>query len=54
MSWMSFVTWSAEKRGWSRGYWRFDGDFVVYDMESLNWVEPLRDVLIRPSNRGSS
>lgn len=46
--WTSFVTQSAEKLGWSWGYWQFDGDFIVYDMKSQKWVEPIRDALIPP------
>ena len=48
--WTSFVARSAEKLGWSWGYWQFDGDFIVYDMKNQNWVEPIRDALIPPAN----
>ena len=44
--WTSFVARSAERLGWSWGYWQFDGDFIVYDMKSQKWVEPIRDGLI--------
>lgn len=38
----------AEKRGWSWGYWQFDGDFIVYNIRDGKWVEPIRDALIPP------
>jgi len=38
----------AERLGWSWGYWQFDDDFVVYDMESDQWVEPILHALIPP------
>lgn len=44
--WTSFVVRHAEKLGWSWGYWQFDGDFIVYDMKTQRWVEPIRDALI--------
>jgi hypothetical protein len=43
---MSFVTRHAEELGWSWGYWQFDGDFIVYDMRSRQWVEPIRDAIV--------
>lgn len=40
----------AEKRGYSWGYWQFDGDFIVYDIPNKRWIEPIRDALIpRPA-----
>ena len=48
--WTSFVARSVEKLGWSWGYWQFDGDFIVYDMKSQKWVEPIRGALIPPVN----
>lgn len=44
--WTSFVTRHAEKLGWSWGYWQFDGDFIVFDMKTQQWVKPIRDALI--------
>lgn len=44
--WTSFVTRHAESLGWSWGYWQFDGDFIVYDMQSQKWVEPIREALL--------
>lgn len=36
----------AERLGWSWGYWQFDSDFIVYDINKDCWVEPIRDALI--------
>lgn len=36
----------AEQLGWSWGYWQFDSDFVVYDMNQDCWVEPILNALI--------
>lgn len=37
---------AAEKRGWSWGYWQFDGDFILYDIPGKRWIEPIRDALV--------
>jgi endoglucanase len=42
----SFVAREAERRGWSWGYWQFDGDFIVFDMKTQQWVEPILRALI--------
>jgi endoglucanase len=44
------VSQEAERLGWSWGYWQFDSDFVVYDIDKDGWVEPIRDALL-PANR---
>ncbi len=36
----------AERLGWSWGYWQFDSDFVVYDIERDGWVTPILNALI--------
>jgi len=36
----------AESLGWSWGYWQFDSDFIVFDINNDCWVEPIRDALI--------
>ena len=36
----------AEAHAWAWTYWQFDGDFVVFDMRSQNWVEPIHKALI--------
>jgi len=37
---------AAEKHGWSWGYWQFEGDFIVFDMKTQQWVEPILQALI--------
>ncbi len=46
----SFVARQAERLGWSWGYWQFDSDFIVYDINQGRWVEPIRDALIPPAS----
>lgn len=36
----------AEQRGWAWAYWQFDRDFIVYDIDKDQWVEPIRRALI--------
>ena len=36
----------AESLGWSWGYWQFDSDFVVYDINQDTWVTPILNALI--------
>ncbi len=36
----------AERLGWSWGYWQFDSDFVVYNIDQDHWVDPIRTALI--------
>jgi endoglucanase len=50
--WTSFVTRQAEAYGWSWAYWQFDSDFIVYNIERDEWVEPILNALIPPT--GSS
>ena len=42
----SFVARQVESLNWSWGYWQFDSDFVVYDIDQDQWVEPIRTALI--------
>ena len=37
---------SAEAHGFAWAYWQFDKDFVVYDVASDRWVEPILNALI--------
>ena len=37
---------AAEARGWSWGYWQFDGDFILWDMKRDAFVEPILHALI--------
>jgi hypothetical protein len=48
-SWLKVLDWAvrtAEKLGWSWAHWQFDRDFILYDIEKGQWVEPIRDALI--------
>jgi endoglucanase len=40
------VSREAERMGWSWGYWQFDSDFIVYNIEQNSWVEPILNALI--------
>ena len=42
----SAVSREAERLGWSWGYWQFDSDFVVYNIDQDCWVEPILNALI--------
>jgi endoglucanase len=42
----SFIARTAESLGWAWAYWQFDADFVVYNIEKDQWVEPLRKALL--------
>lgn len=41
-----FVARHAEHLGWSWGYWQFDSDFIVYDIDQDAWVTPILNALI--------
>ena len=43
---------AAEKRGWAWAYWQFDSDFIVYDIDKDQWVEPIRQALIPAKDAG--
>lgn len=36
----------AESHGFPWAYWQFDGDFVLYDIDHDQWVEPIRAALV--------
>ena len=42
----SAVAREAERLGWSWGYWQFDSDFIVYDIDNDCWVEAILSALI--------
>ena len=42
----SYLARTAETLGWGWGYWQFDSDFIVYNIEKHEWVEPIRRALI--------
>jgi endoglucanase len=48
--WLSFMARQAEKLGWSWGYWQFDKDFVLYDIDNDRWNRPVLDALIPPQS----
>ena len=37
---------TAESLGWAWTYWQFDDDFIVYDIDQDQWVEPIRKALV--------
>ncbi len=50
--WTAFVARQAEKRGWSWAYWQFAGDFVLFDMATQKWVQPIREALMPAKGAG--
>ncbi len=51
---LTFLVGTAQKLGWSWAYWQFDSDFVLYDVQSDKWIEPVRDALTgraKPRNK---
>ena len=42
---------AAEKRGWAWAYWQFDSDFILYDIDKDQWIEPIHDALIPEKNK---
>ncbi|HEY0281209.1 MAG TPA: glycoside hydrolase family 5 protein [Rhizomicrobium sp.] len=51
--WTSAVVRGAEARGFSWAYWQFDKDFIVYDIDKDQWVEPILHALIPPNDKVS-
>jgi endoglucanase len=39
---------AAETLGWSWTYWQFDSDFILYDLNTDAWVQPIRAALVPP------
>jgi len=37
---------TAESLGWAWTYWQFDSDFIVYDIDTDQWIEPILEALI--------
>jgi endoglucanase len=46
VAWTSAVRGEAERHGFGWSYWQFDGDFIVWDMQRQQWVEPIRKALL--------
>ena len=44
----AYVARTAEHFGWSWAYWQFDRDFIVYNIEKNQWVQPIHDALVPP------
>jgi endoglucanase len=44
--WTNYIARQAEVRNWSWSYWQFDSDFIVYDIDKDQWVEPILKALI--------
>jgi len=42
----AFVARTAEKFGFCWAYWQFDSDFIVYNIEKEQWVEPILNALM--------
>lgn len=45
-SYTACVARTAESLGWAWAYWQFDSDFIVFDIDRNQWVEPIRRALI--------
>jgi len=43
---LSSVARAAEQHGWSWAYWKFDSDFILYDVPKDSWVMPILQALI--------
>ena len=37
---------TAESLGWAWTYWQFDDDFILYDIDKDQWIEPIRKALV--------
>lgn len=44
--WTNYISRQAELRKWSWSYWQFDSDFILYNMEKAEWVDPIKQALI--------
>ena len=42
------ITREAERNRFAWAYWQFDSDFIAYDINKGEWVEPIRAALIPP------
>ena len=36
----------AERNGFGWAYWQFDGDFIVWNMQTNQWVQPIKNALV--------
>ncbi len=46
VTYTDYVCRTCEKMGWSWGYWQFDSDFLVFDVKTDKWFEPILGALI--------
>jgi len=49
--WTRTVARAAEKRGFAHLYWQFSSDFVLYDFQREDWVEPLLHAVVPPKQQ---
>jgi endoglucanase len=49
--WTKAVAEAADRRGFARAYWYWDGGFGVWDEKKRVWVTPIRDALLGKSGR---
>jgi endoglucanase len=42
---------AAEQRGWAWGYWQFDSNFIVYDIDRDAWNTPVYRALVPAAHR---
>ena len=42
----AFVARTAESLGWAWTYWQFDSDFIVYNIDKDEWVQPIWKALV--------
>jgi len=47
LAWTSYVARTAERLGWSWGYWQFDHDFALFDSTTHTWHRHLLDALLK-------
>lgn len=41
-----YIARTAESMGWAWTYWQFDADFIAWDMDKKDWVEPVHKALV--------
>ncbi len=46
VAYTSHLARTAESFGWAWTYWQFDSDFIVYDIDKDQWVEPIKKALV--------
>ncbi len=46
VAYTSHLARTAESFGWAWTYWQFDSDFIVYNIDKDQWVEPIKNALV--------